>query len=206
MVKVTGPMMSIDASGTLAKTLVFGKWKGRNVVRSHAIPANPKTAGQVSTRAMMKFLSQSWTNLTTAQKATFDELAATYAISPFNAYVRENMNRWTQFEGPTVEIGSVANTPPTLGALTVTDGVGELTVSQAITTASDMWGVLFMASTTTAYTPVKSDLKLGVYGVVTPVAGVITGLAAGTWFIRTAGIAEDGTLSAFLAEVSGVVS
>ena len=199
-------MMSLDASGTLGGTFTFSKWKGRNTVRSHVIPSNPRSAAQTSTRAMMRFLSQSWTNLTTAQKATFDALAATYAISPFNAYVKYNMNRWTQFTGPVIEIGSTAGTVPTLGTLTVTAGVGELTVSQAVTTAADMWGVLFAASLTTSFTPVKTDLRLGVYGVASPVAGVITNLAAGTWYIRTAGIAEDGSLSAWLAEVSGVVS
>lgn len=206
MVRVKGPMMSLDASGTLGGAFVFGKWKGRHTVRSHAVPANPRSAGQVSTRSIMRFLSQSWTNLTVAEKATFNALAATYAISPFNAYVRHNMKRWTQFTGPQIEIASTSGTVPVLGTLTVTAGVGELTVSQAITTVNDMWGVLFSASLTTSYTPVKTDLKLGVYGVATPVAGVITNLAVGTWYIRTAGIAEDGTLSAQLAEVSGVVS
>jgi len=206
MVKVKGPMMSIDASGTLAGTFVFSKWKGRNTVRSHAVPANPKTAAQTSTRAMMKFLSQSWTNLSTAQKATFDALAATYAISPFNAFVKYNMARWTQFTAPQIEIGSSAGTAPTLGALSVTAGVGELTVSQAITIANDMWGILFAASTSTGFTPAKTDLRLAVYGTTDPVAGVLTNLAAGTWYIRTAGFAADGTKSAWLAEVSGVVS
>ncbi len=199
-------MMSLDASGTLGGAFVFGKWKGRNTVRSHAIPANPRSAAQVSTRAMMRFLSTSWTNLTTAQKATFDALAATYAISPFNAYVRHNMKRWTQFNGPQIEIGSTANTVPVMGALTVTAGTGELTVSNVITTANDLWGVLFHASTTTGYTPAKTDLKLAIYGTASPVAGVITNLKAGTWYVRTAGIAEDGTTSAYIAEVSGVVS
>ena len=33
MAKTTGPLFSMDASGKFGGALVFGKWKGRNVVR-----------------------------------------------------------------------------------------------------------------------------------------------------------------------------
>ena len=48
MVRVYGPAMSLDASGTLAETITFTKWKGRNVLRQRVIPTNPKTGPQVS--------------------------------------------------------------------------------------------------------------------------------------------------------------
>ena len=41
MVKVYGPMMSLDATGTIGKTATFSKWKGRNYVRQRVVPANP---------------------------------------------------------------------------------------------------------------------------------------------------------------------
>lgn len=50
MAKVTGPLMSMDASGKFGSTLVFGKWKGRAVVRQLVTPANPHTAGQETAR------------------------------------------------------------------------------------------------------------------------------------------------------------
>ncbi len=50
MAKVTGPLMSLDASGTVAKTVVFSKWNGQNYVRHHVIPKNPQTAGQAQSR------------------------------------------------------------------------------------------------------------------------------------------------------------
>lgn len=43
--------MSLDASGSFANTLVFGKWKGRNTVRHLVIPTNPQTTGQQNARA-----------------------------------------------------------------------------------------------------------------------------------------------------------
>lgn len=51
MAKVSGPLMSMDASGKLGNAIVFSKWKGRNTVRGFVIPANPRSAGQQTQRA-----------------------------------------------------------------------------------------------------------------------------------------------------------
>ena len=206
MVKVKGPMMSLDASGTLAGTFTFSKWKGRNTVRSHAVPSNPRSPAQVSTRAMMKFLATAWTNLSTAQKATFQTIATTYAISPFNAYVKHNMSRWTQFQGPQIEIDSIEGTIPVLGTLTLTAGVGQLSFSQVITTPNDIWGLLVEMSVDTGFTPGRNFLRFGIYGTSSPIIGVVTRLVADEWFVRTAGIAKDGSLTAWLTEESTTVT
>lgn len=50
MAKVTGPLMSMEASGAFGGALVFGKWKGRPTVRQLVIPSNPKSAGQMTAR------------------------------------------------------------------------------------------------------------------------------------------------------------
>jgi len=50
MAKVTGPLMSMDASGKFAGALVFSKWKGRPTVRQLVTPANPMSANQVTSR------------------------------------------------------------------------------------------------------------------------------------------------------------
>jgi len=49
--KLKAPLLSLGASGQLAKTLVFFPWKGLNVAREYVVPANPKTALQVTQRA-----------------------------------------------------------------------------------------------------------------------------------------------------------
>lgn len=46
MAKVTGPLMSISASGKLADSLVFFAWKGVNVVRGWVKPSNPERPAQ----------------------------------------------------------------------------------------------------------------------------------------------------------------
>ena len=54
MAKVTGPLMSLDASGTVAGTVVFSKWHGRNYVRQRVIPQNPRSEDQEFARNDMR--------------------------------------------------------------------------------------------------------------------------------------------------------
>lgn len=53
MARVTSPLMSLDASGSIAGAITYSKWKGRNYVRQLVIPANPRTTGQQAARAAL---------------------------------------------------------------------------------------------------------------------------------------------------------
>lgn len=53
MAKTSGPLMSLDASGSFAKTLTYAKWKGRNYVRHLVTPSNPQTVGQQVARGAL---------------------------------------------------------------------------------------------------------------------------------------------------------
>lgn len=145
MVKVLGPAMSLDASGSLASTIVFSKWKGRNYIRQLVTPANPRSGGQVGMRAMFKFLTQHWkTGLDSAEKATWENRADQLVASPFNAYLSYNQARWRDFNGPSqedpaTETGTLATGPtgvatPDVRAmiLDITDGVNPPDLCYAI--------------------------------------------------------------------------
>ncbi len=60
MAKITGPLLGLGASGSIAKTLVASKWKGRPYMRQHVIPANPKSVAQVLTRDSFSFAAATW--------------------------------------------------------------------------------------------------------------------------------------------------
>jgi len=60
MAKPTAPLLSFDASGTIAKTMVFSRWRGIPYVRRHVIPANPNTTGQALTRNTFTMLTELW--------------------------------------------------------------------------------------------------------------------------------------------------
>lgn len=68
MAKVTGPLMSMDASGAFAGTLVFTRWKGRPVVRQLVIPSNPRSTDQAIQRNILRVTAaaQRWANVSTS--------------------------------------------------------------------------------------------------------------------------------------------
>lgn len=68
MAKVTGPLMSLDASGTVGNTTTFSKWKGRNYVRLRVTPQNPKTDAQAQSRSYLGALGQALSTILTRAK------------------------------------------------------------------------------------------------------------------------------------------
>lgn len=95
MAKVTGPLMSMSASGTLGGALVFSNRMGSNVVRQHVIPSNPRNAGQTAARNMQRVAAaiQANVNAETYKGAsrTLTDKAAVAAITPsgqrWNSYL-----------------------------------------------------------------------------------------------------------------------
>lgn len=210
MALTTGPLMSLDASGSVAGTIVFSKWKGRNYVRQLVTPANPKTALQVSTRAMMKFLSRQWTpELTAGNKATWEDDAAAMAASPFNAFIRTNLQRWTQFTSPTkVTPITATGTVPTFTTLPGSVGaVGQATITWDLNALLQGWGLLIFRSLTTGFTTGRNTLiGCALLKTLTSDTFIDTPVAAGSWFYNYRSFTDDGVLSAALGQTSATVT
>lgn len=64
MARVTGPLMSMEASGTIGKTLTFANWVGRQYVRRWTRPTNPQSADQMTHRNAYSIMGvgMSWAN------------------------------------------------------------------------------------------------------------------------------------------------
>lgn len=71
--KVTGPMMSLSASGTFGGILTASIWKGRPYMRQRVDPSNPSTAGQILVRKYLGSLAKACRAVLTA---TSDVLAS----------------------------------------------------------------------------------------------------------------------------------
>lgn len=206
MALVTGPLLSLDASGKIAGAIVFSKWKGRPVVRQLVRPANPQSPGQTATRAMFRFLAQNWANLGATDQASWEALAAQTNISPFNAYVSYNMDLWTQFSFPFDNPTSINDTVPVMGAGTLTGGVRQYSLSQIITTANDISGIVIVEASAAIVTPVKTMVVRMEDFTASPVEVVMTPRAPGTYHVRVAGFTKAGTVSAYIADQSVVVT
>lgn len=153
MARVTGPLMSVDASGQFGGSLVFGKWKGRNTVRSLVIPKNPNSAKQLGVRAMMRFVSQAWATFTSGEKLTWENLAAVGQISPFNAFVANALARWQNFKSPSKEYPAAESANAITVTQTLTGGQGFCTIGLTPSGAGDNWGFAIFRDTAAITAP-----------------------------------------------------
>ncbi len=207
MVKVTGPAMSMDASGSLGKTMVFSKWKGRNYVRSLVKPANPKSGGQVGVRSMFKFLSQIWAGLSAANKATWEARAENLVASPFNAFMSSNQKRWRDFDTPSKEdpAAEIATAPTGPTGVAVPD-IRSITITLTDGANAPDWGYAIFRSPTGTFSLAFSNCIA-----VVPWSGAATTdyvdspLQAGTYYYNAVGFMVDGTEGADGTEFDGTI-
>lgn len=98
MAKVTGPLLSLGASGKIADTLVFSSWKGLRTARSYVVPANPQSAAQSTQRGYLGDAVDEWhTAGATALNGRDKEAWGRYAgvlgpMSGFNAFCKSFMD------------------------------------------------------------------------------------------------------------------
>lgn len=210
MASTTGPLLSLGASGSVAGTLTFASWKGRSYVRQLVIPSNPKSNAQTAQRAMQKFLSQAWKNLTAAQQASWEAAASAGAYSPFNAYTSANLRRWTDFlAGSKANPPTTGGTSPTLGVTTLTGRSSGFDITQAINPAAqgDGWGLAVYVSATTGFTPTKTTTKVILpFDADNTIGGSVSNLAPGTWFVRVQPYLETGEKGTLAAQDSVVTT
>jgi len=207
MARVSGPLLSVDASGKFGGAMVFGKWKGRNVVRQLVIPKNPKSAKQVGVRVLTSFLAPAWAALSGVIKATYDDLALAKAISAFNAYVGVNHTRWQMGQTPSqsypaaeASAGALITTAPLTGH--------ENYVTAAITPAANaaIWGVIVYRDLAEITAPSWAQAVAVIPREdVTPFTFTDSPLEPGTYHYRFSQFNTDGVEGTVLADASVVV-
>lgn len=109
---------------------------------------------QISARAMMSFLAQQWAALHTAYKTSWETLAQTLGLPPYNAYLSVNLERWAQFKAPskTHPITGIG-TLPTADFNSATGHPGYATLNFTIDRDRDGWALLIFRSTTSPVVP-----------------------------------------------------
>lgn len=89
MPKVTGPLFSLRASGTLKGALTFGTQSGLNVVRARITPRDPRTIAQVSQRARVADIADAWHGMTAGDRADWQAAASTNQMNGYAYFVRQ---------------------------------------------------------------------------------------------------------------------
>jgi len=91
MGRLSGPLFSLSASGSLAKTLVYARWKGVNYVRRHVIPANPNTLNQQEVRGVFATLAAMWKRMPQLARDPFVYAVRGLPLTPRNKHVQLNV-------------------------------------------------------------------------------------------------------------------
>lgn len=133
MAKVTLPLLGAEASGTVANSLTFGKWKGINYVRARVTPANPQTAGQIDQRNLMTWCVRFWQSLPSVVQDGWVSAARAQKMTGFNLFLKRNLiglkagtnnDSWIASPGQ-------SGAPPVL-SVSATGGEGQVSVSATV--------------------------------------------------------------------------
>lgn len=207
MVKVRAPMLSMEASGSIGGALVFSSWKGTAYVRSLVKPVNPKSAAQLGVRAMLKFLAQIWATVTAPDKATWDTAAENANISPFNAFVRDGMQRWRNGQYPSAASPAVGATTAITTTQTLTGGQRNIVITNEPSADDSNWGIIIYRSTAAIVTPNWNNCIA-----VVPANGTNevrytdAPLVAATYHYRSAVLKDDGSIGTACADASAAAT
>lgn len=207
MATIQGPLHSDDASGTLGDQVTFARWKGRRYARQYAKPTNPKSALQTGVRVMMGWLARAWASvLTDNNRASWATLAESNQVSPFNAYMTHNLNRWddsdTFVPDPSTAPAAYSNTTEITGLAVVGNHVElEITPEDPIAV-----GLLIYRSTIDEFTPSRANL-IGVVDAVSddPVSFTDGPLASGTYYYRSFSFDATGVIDTGGQQQSAVI-
>lgn len=91
MAKLTGPLLSFSALGTIADTVTYSRWKGIDFARQRVIPANPNTTEQQTTRSVFSTLSGMWKVLPALGFAPWDANAVGRPYTGRNRFMGDNL-------------------------------------------------------------------------------------------------------------------
>jgi len=86
MAKLTGPLMSLSASGTIADALTFRTQNGRAVVHKKMKPRLRQSQAQQERQAIYAGICSTWNTLSELEKSLWTAQGAFTNITGFNAY------------------------------------------------------------------------------------------------------------------------
>jgi len=113
MAKTTAPLLSFGASGQIAQTMVYSRWKGRAYSRRYTVPSNPQTAEQSLTRNAFSWLQAVYKFATPDFTAPWEEYAKGLVMTGRNAFTKLNL---ANLRGET-DLALMLQSPGALGGL-----------------------------------------------------------------------------------------
>jgi len=143
MAKTTAPLFGFDAAGSLGKSIVFSRWRGRSYVRRHQVPANPQSSEQTVTRSLFSWLNGVYKIAPSQVLDVWQAAAQGKALTDRNAWIKANLpflRSETDLNNIVISGGARGGIPPI--SITVTPGNDQLTIACAEpTTLPDGWTI-----------------------------------------------------------------
>lgn len=105
MARVTGPLLSLSASGSVAKSLSYVVTQNGHIARRHkkgGVPFDPRTPVQLAGRSYFARVVAAWAFLTGEEKDDFVSLARDTMLSSFNFFMVRHMEERPTHCGITV--------------------------------------------------------------------------------------------------------
>lgn len=189
MAKVNAPLLSFGGSGTIAKTVVYSKWKGVPYTRQRVIPANPQTVAQQLVRTTFSELREMWKIAPTELVAPWTEFAKGRPFTNMNKFVGENLRvvrgepDFANFIGSP---GARGGLPPV--AFTPTTGSSSGEIDFAFTTPAPPSGWTLTSADVVAFPDqVPGGIFSGTFTAdsvsVGPYSGTLSGLTPGADYV-----------------------
>ena len=187
MAKTTGPLLSLGASGSLAKTIVFSKWKGRLYARRHVIPANPQSVAQTLTRDIFAAASDYWKGAGSLFIASFDLSAQGQVKTGRNIFVGQSVSLMRgQADNNLFPFGPGAKGGLAPLSLVATPGSTQLSIAFTNPAAPTGWTLVSAIAATvlegTPETPTEFTITEGEDDV-SQITVVLTGLTASVVYV-----------------------
>lgn len=203
MVKTFSPLLSSEASGTLAKQLTFLNTRRGCTIRKRVRPRDPRSGEQLARRACFHFLTKNWSGLSTASQNSWSTCDPELDLSYYNTYVRHNLKNWHNFLAP----GMVYPVDRTGNLGTIITGPNAVTIGHVIELEIQLypmhsnWGLVLFASQTSSFsTSTANTIAIRWLRDVLPHTWTWEPPSAGTWYFNLRLFSVYGNLGGEIGE------
>jgi len=142
MAKLTAPVLSFAGSGKIAKTLVFGTWRGVKYARQYVVPANPQTTAQTQVRDIFAMMREMWKLAPDELRAPWDRMAQGRQFLGLNKFIGENLrvlNGETDMDNFIASPGAAGGLPMDAFGAATGSGSGEIDLTFTSPTPPSGW-------------------------------------------------------------------
>lgn len=136
MARLTAPLLSLAASGTIADSITFSSWKGIAYARTRVIPANPKSDAQKEVRGIFATLNEMWKRMPQLARDPWQNDVIGLPLTARNRHIQANVKNLmeeTTLDKLVMSVAQGQAVPPE--EATFTAGSASITVAATAPTA-----------------------------------------------------------------------